>query len=271
MFKFVAFFNVFVFMLTAIMSGITKEELVTILDEKLEEKFQRKFDELKLQIDAKLAPLQKSVDEVKETAKFINAKYDDLVKEHKALKLALHTMEAKFCSVAKAHDDLEQYGRRECVEIRGVPVSSDPKSEDTNAVVKSVGDLMGITVTDNDISVSHRMPQSKRYKGKQRGPPAIIAKFTRRVIKDKFYGARSNLHDKSTLDLGFTDRNSIYISESLTENNRELFNDCLKAKKDLKFNFVWTRNGRIFMRHDKDSPAKLISSKDDLKSLYEDE
>ena len=47
--KFVAFFlNVFVFMLTAIMSGITKEELVTILDEKLEEKFQRKFDDLKL-------------------------------------------------------------------------------------------------------------------------------------------------------------------------------------------------------------------------------
>ena len=67
---------------------------------------------------------------------------------------------------------------------------SDPKSEDTNAVVKSIGDLMGITVTDNDISVSHRMPQSKRYKDKQRGPPAIIAKFTRRVTKDKFYEAR---------------------------------------------------------------------------------
>ena len=75
-------------MLTAIMSGITKEELVTILDEKLEEKFQRKFDELKQQIDHKLAPLQKMVDEVMETAKFINAKYDDLVKEQKALKLA---------------------------------------------------------------------------------------------------------------------------------------------------------------------------------------
>ena len=48
--KFVAFLNVFVFMLTAIMIGITKEELVTILDEKLEEKFQRKFDELKQQL-----------------------------------------------------------------------------------------------------------------------------------------------------------------------------------------------------------------------------
>ena len=267
--KFVALLNVFVFMLTAIMSGITKEELVTILDEKLEEKFQRKFDELKQQIDHKLAPLQKMIDEVMETAKFINAKYDDLVEEQKALKLALHTMEAKFYSLAKAHDDLEQYGRRECVEIRGIPVPSDPKSEDTNAVVKSVGDLMGISVTDNDISVSHRMPQSKRYKGKQRGPPAIIAKFTRRVTKDKFYGARSKLHDKSTLDLGSTVRNSIYISESLTEINRELLNDCLKAKKDLKFNFVWTRNGKIFMRHDKDSPAKLISTKDDLKPLYE--
>jgi len=51
-------------MLSAIMSGITKEELVTILDEKLEEKFQRKCDELKQQIDHKLAPLQKMIDEV---------------------------------------------------------------------------------------------------------------------------------------------------------------------------------------------------------------
>ena len=58
-------------MLTAIMSGITKEELVTILDEKLEEKFQGKFDELKQQIDHKLAPLRKVVDEVMEPAKFI--------------------------------------------------------------------------------------------------------------------------------------------------------------------------------------------------------
>mgnify|MGYP000306104893 CR=1 FL=1 len=110
--KFVAFLNVFVFVLTAIMSGITKQELVTILHEKLEEKFQRKFHKLKQQIDHKLAPLQKMVDKVMETAKFIKAKYDDLVKEQKALKLALHTMEAKFYSVAKAHNDLEQYGFR---------------------------------------------------------------------------------------------------------------------------------------------------------------
>ena len=62
--KFVASLNVFVFLLTARMSEIMKEELVTILDEKLEEKFQRKFDELKQQIDHKLAPLQKMIDEV---------------------------------------------------------------------------------------------------------------------------------------------------------------------------------------------------------------
>ena len=187
--KFVAFLNVFVFVLTAVMSGITKQELVTILHEKLEEKFQRKFHKLKQQIDHKLAPLQMMIDEVMETAKFINAKYDDLVKQQKALKLALHTMEAKFYSVAKAHDDLEQYGRRECVKIRGIPVPSDPKSEDTNAVVKSVGDLMGISVTDNDISVSHWMPQSKRYKGKQRGPPAII----RELKHQTFLGRRRRL------------------------------------------------------------------------------
>ena len=39
---------------------------------------------------------------------------------------------------------------------------------------------MGIDIEDEDISISHSLPQSKKYKGKQIGPPAIIARFARR-------------------------------------------------------------------------------------------
>ena len=130
--------------------------------------------------------------------------------------------------------------------------------------------LMGVYVSEHNLSVSHRMPVSKRYKGKHSGPPAIIAKFTRRDVKEKFYDARAKLHDVSTLDLSYSDDNNIYISESLTESNRELFKLRLKAKKDLRFNFIWTRNGRIFMRKDKEAPAVLIRSTDELQELRQE-
>lgn len=259
------------------MSGITKDELVAILEQKLEQKFEEKFktleDKLKLhsqQLDKKLAPLMESVE-------FINAKYDDLQKrlklvedERKTFKSALNSLQDSIRSVAKAQNDLEQYGRRECVEIRGIPTSPDPKTEDTNTIVKEVGKLMGIDVHDSDISTSHRMPQSKRYKGKKPGPPAIIAKFVRRDVKDKYYGARAKLRRASTQSLGYAEGNNIYISESLTVSNRELLNQCLKARRDLDFDYLWTRNGKILMRYDSYSAAQLISTRDDLKKLYGD-
>ena len=63
---------------------------------------------------------------------------------------------------------------------------------------------MGVEVTDNDISVSHRLPPSKAYKSKKpAGPSPIIAKFVRRDIKEAFYRARMKLKGKTTKDLGF--------------------------------------------------------------------
>ena len=38
-----------------------------------------------------------------------------------------------------------------------------------------------------------------------------------------------------------------------------LFKDCLKVKKDMEFKFIWTLNGNIFMRKDKDSAVHHIT------------
>ena len=89
---------------------------------------------------------------------------------------------------------LEQYTCRECVEIRGIPVAATPSEEQTNNIVTNVSKLLGMDITQNDISVSHRMPQSQKHKGKP-GLPAIIVKFTGRDVKDNFYHARKQLKD----------------------------------------------------------------------------
>ena len=52
-------------------------------------------------------------------------------------------------------DALEQYGRRQNLEIVGVPVKDN---ENTNAIVMEVARLMNVKVEPHHISISHRLP-----------------------------------------------------------------------------------------------------------------
>ena len=149
-------------------------------------------------------------------------------------------------------NDLEQYSCRECLEIQGIPASENSVKESTNDIVCKVGNLMGVEIAPEDISVSHRLPINKRYKGK-RSTQAIIVKFVRRDVKEAVFRSRNKLKNKSTRDLGYKVSSPIYINESLTEKNKELLRYCLKTKNELNYKFMWTSNGRIFLRRDEGS------------------
>ncbi|PFX33051.1 hypothetical protein AWC38_SpisGene2053 [Stylophora pistillata] len=163
---------------------------------------------------------------------FVNAKYDELLEmmksskeerkalkddnkilhdENDILKATIRSIESSLESITRANNDLEQYTRRECVEIRGIPVAATPSEEQTNNLVTDDDKLLGLDITQNDISVGHRMPLSQKHKGKP-GPPAIIVKFNRRDVKDNFYRARKQLKDLTTRDLGYSEKNKIYLN-----------------------------------------------------------
>lgn len=201
------------------MSAITIEQLSAILEEKLEEKLSP--------LSTTVAELRKSLDEVIKHMKIVDAKYDEflnqmktaeeerkaLCTENKILKSTVQAMEKQLLSAMEESNAKNQYDRRECLEIRGIPEPTTQLEESKDDIVKKVGKLVGVDVTDNDISVSHRLPPSKSYKGKKAGPPSITVKFTRRVVKDRLYGARKNLSKKTTLDLGYPAENKIYLAE----------------------------------------------------------
>ena len=79
--------------------------------------------------------------------------------------------------------------------------------------------------------ISHRLAaKSNSHAGALRNDPAIIVKFIRREVRDKFYTSRKYLRGKSTKDIGLTkvaEHRKIYIGESLTQQNRKLSNLCL--------------------------------------------
>ena len=100
--------------------------------------------------------------------------------------------------------------------------------------------------------------------------PAIIVKFVRRDVRDQFYAGRKHLRGKSTRDIGLSGitEHKIYIGESLTQQNRQLFNSCQEKKKQLNYKFIWTSTGRIFLRKDENSPSISILEMKDLDKIH---
>ena len=124
---------------------LTTEQFIKILDEKLEEKFEQKITHL----NQTIVDLKSKIAEVVEHITFINAKYDELYLEFEASEKENKSIieENKIFKMSiQNHNDLEQYGRRECIEISGIPAPGPGKSENVNAVVSNVGKLIGVNV-----------------------------------------------------------------------------------------------------------------------------
>ena len=153
---------------------------------------------LKMEHHREVNILKPEVNEIKNSQEFICKKYDSLkvdydnlclinqIQEKEIATLKSQATELKEQSVKESVklDDMEQYGRRQNIEIVGVPMLD---GEDTNAVVREVGNLLNVEVLSCHISTSHRLPVNPKNKNAN---PSIIARFVNRDIRNKLYANR---------------------------------------------------------------------------------
>ena len=153
-------------------------------------------------LNEKLAPLKTKIAELRQFIDCASNKYDEVMtklkeqetlnkaitKENQFLKSTVNVLDSHVKKLQILFNDMEQYSRRECVKIQGIPVS---EHEDTNKIVVQVGELMGVEIKEDKISISHRLPTISKYKGKKTVPPIIvppiIAKFVRRNVKERYF------------------------------------------------------------------------------------
>ena len=57
-------------------------------------------------------------------------------------------------------------------------------------LVKEMSEIMGVNLNENDISIAHRLPPTKKVKDR------LIVKFTRREKRDEIYSKRKNFKSK---------------------------------------------------------------------------
>lgn len=72
----------------------------------------------------------------------------------------------------------------------------------------------------------------------------MVVRFTSKEVRDRWLAAGSKLRASTNS----SDHTPLYFSENLTRSNRELFVASRAVPKEHNVQFVWVKNGRIYIR-----------------------
>ena len=167
--------------------------------------------------------------------------------------------EKKFNEVEISRNKLEQYPRRNKIEIQGIPPQI-PDEKLKQKVIK-VFDAMNIAITKNDVEDCHRLGKNSK---------STIVRFVNRkhcnaILSKKF---ETSQIDKSKL--GFESNVKLYVRENLTPYNQHLASKCRELKRAGVIHSSWSSKGIINLRRTANEHPIRIDHEDTIAALYPD-
>ena len=216
------------------------------------------------EMDKRLSDLAKSQKLLSDQHDNFKITTDNFMKDNLKMRKELEDLQGKIkqsekhaSSAMDAVNDLEQYGRRDMIEISGIPRETDEQVED---MVVNMFHKIGLqSLNNSDIDASHRISKKDNA--------SIIVKFRSRKIREMAFNLRANLKNKHTHDLGIALHRAparLFINESLSRSNKSLFSEAHVFRKLHGIKYLWTKNGKVFMRRTDSSNIILIKSSHDL-------
>nr|CAD7259119.1 unnamed protein product [Timema shepardi] len=142
-------------------------------------------------------------------------------------------------------DDLEQYSRRNCLLVHGMP--GKPGEEVRTEVLRMFETRLNVKIEARDVDRCHRIGKPKRTSGEAlvEGRRPIIIKFTSYQKRSLVFSAKKTLKS-----------NSILITESLTSMRQQI----LKAARDrYGIRQCWTQDGRIVILGDQGRRVQTLA------------
>ncbi|XP_022199326.2 uncharacterized protein LOC111056289 [Nilaparvata lugens] len=139
-------------------------------------------------------------------------------------------------------DALEQYGRRNTLEIHGIPAA---REENTRDLVLAACKAVGVELRPEAIDCCHRLA-----KGANQRSPGIIPKFVRRDVAHMVLDKKKQMRNLSSRAVGVQgEEHSVFINLSLTVMRRKILSQVKKLQKDHGFKYVWVdKAGNIKVR-----------------------
>lgn len=221
-----------------------------------------------LSLDTKYKGTLKKIQELEKSMQFSSDQFDDYNKKMDVITQAnnkIVSLEAQITELTKDNKHLKlemnmnnQRDRLLNLEIVGV---TEAKDDNPTAIVMSIAKHVNVSISSEDIVEVNRISPKSRQPGRPRN---IIVKLKSRLLKDNIIsGARKNR--LTTKDLGLIgDVRPVYVNKHLTQHNKFLLKKCRETAKQKQYQYVWTKNGRIYVRRNDISPALQVTQESDI-------
>ncbi|CAG5058242.1 unnamed protein product [Parnassius apollo] len=186
---------------------------------------------------------------------------NNLKKENTQLQASVKNLKTRL-NIVESH-------MRECnIELNGIP---EHKAENLANTIVQLGQAVKNSLSVDDIQYVTRVAKLNKNTNK---PRSVIVKLRTMKHRDALLAAvalfnKKNPDDKLNshhLGIGGS-RVPIYVSEHLTPGNKSLHAAARIKSKEMKYRFIWIRNGKIYVRKDEFSQAIIIKNEDSLKLI----
>ena len=182
--------------------------------------------------------------------------------ELQATKVQVKKQEEHINELYDSIDALEQYSRKNSIEIVGIPEDVCENEE----AVRKIAQVLNVDVKAEDIDICHRV------KRKHSNP--IIARFVSHKVKRALYKSRVRLKNVKLSEL-FPNASAaarvaserIFINENLTASRRRLVKLARDKKNNGLVQGLWTIDGKLFVKTSPDGRPIRITYESDLDNL----
>ena len=179
------------------------------------------------------------------------------------MKNTINIQEERISSLESKINEINQYGRRNNIEVAGIPESVS-NLEDT--VIK-IGEAMNVKINSDDIEACHRLPRSN--KSSNSNPKNTIVRFVNRKKAEQFKRNSGKLRDPGiALALNFD--STIYINDNLCPAYKFYWSkakELYKKKSIAKFS---VRDGTVCIKIQESSPWLKIKHMKDFLNVFPD-
>ena len=221
----------------AALGKLTKDEVIALTLE-----YQAKFGNTSSNINKELSELR-----------------NDLKKIESELSLSKH-VNSKFHERVVALDRQfwgnNQYSRRECLEITGVPDSVS--NVDLEKTTIKIFDKLDVAIDPSNIEDCHWL--------KSNGPKKVIIKFDRRKDANLIRKNKNKLKEMNLCSIGIN--NPLFINDSLCSYYKMLWRKCKKLWSSKYIHAFWVSNGTLRLKLTENGRVHIITHSQDLDELF---
>lgn len=202
-----------------------------------------------------------NIEHIKKTCDQTNTKVENIVVEVETLKLENAEIKHEMSRIKEENAELrtklyelDQYGRKNDIIIRNIPML---ENENSKKVISNAIQALGVTLSEFDITVAHRLPANK-------GVKPIIARFHSYEKKKEVMKA-AKIAKPSGEDIGINTKMPIYFDDHLSKETKQRW---LEAREMVDAGMIHSArciDGKIKVKELQDGPTVIYGNYDSIK------